>query len=52
VDERLGRLAEDARELVHAAEAEEFTDLARRAESLRAQLLSARKKLRSVEGTG
>jgi len=49
VDERLGRLADDARDLVQAAETEEFADLARRAESLRAQLLSARNKLRTLD---
>jgi len=49
VHERLGRLADDARDLVQAAEAEEFGDLARRAESLRAQLLSARHKLRTLD---
>jgi len=49
VDERLGRLAEDAGGLVAAAEADEFADLARRAESLRAQLLSTRNRLRSIE---
>lgn len=45
IDERLGRLADDARGLIDAAERAEFDDLARRAESLRAQLLSARRKL-------
>ena len=49
VGERLGRLADDARDLVEAAEAEQFGDLARRAESLRAQLLSARNKLRTLD---
>lgn len=49
VDERLGRLADDARDLVAASEAEQFGDLARRAESLRAQLLAARNKLRTLE---
>jgi chromosome segregation ATPase len=45
IDTRLARLADDARGLVDAAERTEFADLARRAESLRAQLLSARRKL-------
>ena len=49
VDARLARLAVDADELVHAAETAEFVDLARRAESLRAQLESARKQLRRLE---
>jgi len=49
VDVRLGRLADTAGDLVQAAEASEFTDLARRAESLRAQLLSARKNLLRLE---
>jgi len=49
VDARLARLAADADELVHAAETAEFVDLARRAESLRAQLESARKQLRRLE---
>jgi chromosome segregation ATPase len=52
VDARLARLAADADELVHAAETAEFVDLARRAESLRAQLESARKQLRRVERKG
>jgi len=49
VDARLARLGADADELVRAAETAEFTDLARRAESLRAQLESARKQLRRLE---
>ena len=48
VDVRLGRLADDAADLVQAADAAEFPDLGRRAESLRAQLLSARKRLREL----
>ena len=52
VDARLARLAADADELVHAAETAEFVDLARRAESLRAQLESARKQLRRLERKG
>jgi DNA repair exonuclease SbcCD ATPase subunit len=47
--ERLGRLAEEARSLAVAAESESFIDLARRTESLRDQLLSARNKLRPGE---
>ena len=52
VDARLARLAGDADELVRAAETAEFVDLARRAESLRAQLESARKQLRRLERKG
>ena len=52
VDARLARLATDADELVRAAETAEFVDLARRAESLRAQLESARKQLRRLERKG
>jgi DNA repair exonuclease SbcCD ATPase subunit len=47
-DARLGRLADDARAIEQAAQAEEFMELARRAESTRTQLLSARNALRRL----
>ena len=50
VDERLARLGDDSMELARAAEAEQFADLARQAESLRLQLLSARNKFRLLQG--
>ena len=45
-EKRLGRLAEDAEGLLDAARTDGFPDLARQAESLRQQLLSARNKFR------
>ena len=46
VDERLSRLAEEADELSGAAAAAAFADLAKQAEGLRQQVLSARNKVR------
>jgi hypothetical protein len=47
-DARLARLVDDAQAIEQAAQADEFTELARRAESTRAQLLSARNALRRL----
>jgi hypothetical protein len=51
VDTRLGRLADDAGTLSASAQGEDFPELARRAESLRQQLLSARNKLRLLRAS-
>jgi hypothetical protein len=52
VDTRLGRLAGDAEQLAASALADEFPELARRAESLRLQLTTARNKLRLLQRSG
>jgi hypothetical protein len=51
VDTRLGRLADDAGTLAASAQDENFPELARRADSLRQQLLSARNKLRLLRAS-
>jgi len=50
VDERLTRLADEAQALGESATAEEFADLARQADALRAQVLGARNRLRLARG--
>lgn len=52
LEDRLTRLGEEAHRLVEKAQTEHFDDLARQAEGLRAQVLSALNKLRLARGNG
>ncbi|ADO68560.1 hypothetical protein [Stigmatella aurantiaca] len=45
LEERMGQVADEARAVVDQAEAQDFADVGRQAESLRQQILSARNKL-------
>jgi chromosome segregation ATPase len=45
LQERMGQVADEARAVVEQAEAQDFADVGRQAESLRQQILSARNKL-------